>query len=230
MPCSRVERFTPNTTIFHRFFGMAMPRSFTVGIDFDNTIVMYDELFHRCALEQRLVSPDTAVSKKTIRDQIRALPSGEERWIVLQSIVYGRRMGEARLAEGFVRFLRWARGSGHRICIISHKTQYPAMGERTDLRLSALEWMRCQGFFAPDGFVLDAGRDVFFESTRQDKLRRIASEQCTHFIDDLEEVLFDTDFPCDVARIHYTRSVSPNPSVPSYACWHDILNMFKDLQ
>ena len=43
--------------------------------------------------------------------------------------------------------------------------------------------------------------DVYFESTRAEKLKRIAALSLTHFIDDLEEVLTDPDFPPNVERI-----------------------------
>jgi hypothetical protein len=43
-----------------------------IGIDFDNTIVCYDEVFGRVAVEQGLVPPHAATSKTAIRDHLRA--------------------------------------------------------------------------------------------------------------------------------------------------------------
>ena len=59
---------------------------------------------------------------------------------------------------------------------------------RVNLRQAALGWMTAQGFFGTSGFAVPA-ENVFFESTRAEKLARIAALGCTHFIDDLEEVL-----------------------------------------
>ena len=53
--------------------------------------------------------------------------------------------------------------------------------------------MARQGLFSAACGI--AREDVYFESTRADKLTRIAALSLTHFIDDLEEVLTDPDFP-----------------------------------
>ena len=42
-----------------------------IGLDFDNTIVSYDELFHRVALEGGLVPGDLPVRKEAVRDYLR---------------------------------------------------------------------------------------------------------------------------------------------------------------
>ena len=63
--------------------------------------------------------------------------------------------------------------------------------------------MKDEGFFAADGFGV-AIENVFFESTRDEKLRRIAAAGCDIFIDDLEEVLADPNFPATVERILFS--------------------------
>ena len=203
--------------------------SLVIGIDFDNTIAIYDELFHKCALEQELILPEMPKIKRVIRDHIRQLPNGEERWIILQAIVYGQRMDEAKMAENFDRFLFWAKEREHQVYIISHKSQYPSKGPQIDLRVSALHWMEQQRFFSNDGFNLDASNNVYFESIRWEKLNRIKTKKCSHFIDDLEEVLFDPRFPEHVERIHYSREVLKQSSISSFVNWNEILNMFQNL-
>ncbi len=202
-----------------------MKSPLTIGIDFDNTIVLYDELFYQCALEESLIPPDIAKEKRAIRDEIRRLPQGNDRWTVLQSIVYGQRMHEAKLADGFQDFMCWAKKAGHSVYIISHKTQYPAMGAKVDLRFAALKWMQAQGFFNPESFGLNVDNDVFFEDTLPNKLHRISAQKCTHFIDDLEEVLCHSNFPKDVKRIHYTNTAT-NSNVSVCATWAEVLNLY----
>ena len=47
-----------------------------LGIDFDNTIVRYDNLFYKIALEKGLI--DTSIGKsKEIRDYLRSLTKTE---------------------------------------------------------------------------------------------------------------------------------------------------------
>ena len=48
-----------------------------IGLDFDNTIVSYDALFHRVAREQDVVPANTPVNKIAVRDHLRnAIPDG----------------------------------------------------------------------------------------------------------------------------------------------------------
>lgn len=176
-----------------------------IGIDFDNTIARYDALFVDAA--RRLfglvmtVPPDAAGSVKTaIRDALRAQPGGERRWQRLQADVYGRRMAEAEPMPGADRFLRAASDRGLPLCIISHKSQYAAADPGgVDLRQAALAWLQAHGLLDPARTGLTAAR-VHFEDTRRGKIGRIAATGCTHFIDDLREVLTDPGFPTGVRR------------------------------
>ena len=45
-----------------------------IGLDFDNTLVSYDALLHRLAVQRELIQPTSHNGKKAIRDQIRRLP------------------------------------------------------------------------------------------------------------------------------------------------------------
>jgi len=205
-----------------------VPKPLRIGIDFDNTIVLYDHLFYKCACENNLIPAEISMNKKIIRDHIRLLPNGEERWIDLQATIYGLRMSEAKIAEGFETFLDWAIIHEHQVFIISHKTQYPSLGPQTDLHLVALAWMEDQGFFNKDEFALSR-ENVFFEPTLLNKLKCIAKRDCTYFIDDLEEVLTHRHFPNTVNQIHFTKFSTEESSIMSYSNWHDILAMFKKL-
>jgi hypothetical protein len=102
-----------------------------VGLDFDNTIVRYDALFHRVALEGGWIPPGLPATKLQVRDHLRA-HGREQTWIEMQGHVYGARMAEAEMFPGVDRFLRW-RASGLAVSIVSHKTQYPFAGPRHDL-------------------------------------------------------------------------------------------------
>src|SRR5438105_103317 len=97
-----------------------------IGIDLDNTIVDYDELF--AAVSRDLVHREPAAlgGKAAIRDAARRLPDGETKWIAAQAAVYGERMAEAQIMEGVLPFLAECRQRGMAIRIISHKTRYAA--------------------------------------------------------------------------------------------------------
>ena len=60
-----------------------------IGIDFDNTIITYDEVFRAAAQARGLIEKDFGGSKQAVRDAIRLLPDGELAWQRLQGQVYG---------------------------------------------------------------------------------------------------------------------------------------------
>jgi hypothetical protein len=170
-----------------------------IGIDFDNTIVCYDEVFARLAVELSLVPPDVATSKTAIRDHLRAAGQ-EHRWTELQGTIYGPRMPDAPPFPGVLDFFQACRTAGVPVAIVSHRTRFPYLGERHDLHAAARDWLARHGFHDPAGIGLPADR-VFFEETKEAKLARIAEVGCTHFIDDLPELLVHPLFPRDVRRI-----------------------------
>ena len=117
-------------------------------MDLDNTIVSYDAVMYKVALEQEWIEPQLIKSKKQIRDHIRLTSDGERKWQQLQAIVYGKRIKEAQLMEGASRFLQSCIEHEMQVYIISHKTRYSNLGEsKDDLRVAALDFMRQNGFF-----------------------------------------------------------------------------------
>jgi len=169
-----------------------------IGVDFDNTLVCYDDLFARVCRERELIGDDIPVNKTAIRDHLRAV-GREDDWTEVQGIVYGPRITGAKPFEGALDFLREAGGSGHEIFIISHKTRHPYRGERHDLHESARNWLRTNGVFDADGGV--AAERALFHERKEEKVERIGSIGCDWFIDDLPEILGHDLFPETVRRI-----------------------------
>ncbi len=176
-----------------------MPR---IGLDFDNTIVCYDRVFHTAAVEQGLMPASVAANKNAVRDFLRA-QGGEEHWIALQGEVYGKRMLEADAFPGLAGFLREAEAAVLRLVIVSHKTRYPFKGPRWDLHQAARDWIA-----AHLGDGLFASENVFFELTKDAKLARIASCGCTAFIDDLPEILTAPAFPVQTRALLFDRRIT----------------------
>jgi hypothetical protein len=198
-----------------------------IGLDFDNTLAGYDDVFADAAREAGLVGPDFRGSKYDVRKLCRARPGGETDWMRLQGRVYGALMPKARLVEGVEVFLDRCRRAKVRLFIISHKTEYGHFDDaRVNLRDAARAWMDANGFFDPNRFGLSPS-DVFFEDDRASKIARVASLSCTHFVDDLEEVFRDPGFPEATRRILFTagRSASPGPyfALPNWKTIGDIV-------
>jgi hypothetical protein len=199
-----------------------------IGIDFDNTIVCYDELFRRVAVEQSLVPPEVAISKTAIRDHLRA--SGrEDRWTELQGTIYGPRMIDAHPFPGVVEFFQACREAGIPVAIISHRTRFPYLGAQHDLHAAARKWLERHGFHDPGRIGLSSDR-VFFEETKEEKLARIAELGCTHFIDDLPELFSHPLFPAGVRRILFDPEGQHElpPGVDVSTSWPHLLTRLAD--
>ena len=173
-----------------------------IGIDFDNTIIRYDEVFAAAARARKLVPPDFAGTKTDVREAVRALPDGERAWQALQGHVYGAAIGGAEPFPGLDAFLRRARDEEADVVIVSHKTEYGHHdSSRVNLRTAALGWLETHGFFDDTGF---SRADVYFANTRDEKLARISALAPDVFIDDLPEVLDDPKFPAGVRPLLFT--------------------------
>ena len=164
-----------------------------VGIDFDNTIVCYDEVFARLAEERALMPGAGPVTKGRLRDHLRAL-GREDEWTALQGEAYGPELRRAKPFPGALEFIARCRREGVPVAVISHKTRRPFLGPAHDLHEAATLWLQDHGL---------ADVDAFLELTKEGKLARIAAAGCTHFIDDLPEFLAEPEFPKGVERIWF---------------------------
>jgi hypothetical protein len=163
-----------------------------IGIDFDNTIVSYDALFHRVALEAALIPPDLSATKLSVREHLRQAGK-EDAWTAMQGYVYGARMEEALAYPGAMDFFSWACAEGIGLAIVSHKTRYPFIGQRYDLHEAARGWVK-KFLIERTAPLIDAG-EVYFELTQEEKIARIAALELDIFIDDLPEIFLAAGFP-----------------------------------
>ena len=197
-----------------------------IGIDFDNTLARYDQVFTKLAQEWRLIGLDENKTKQDIRQLARQKENGELLWQRLQGEVYGLRMQEAEQFMGEDQFLRrCAATSGVQVFIISHKTEFGHFDEtHTNLRNAACQWMRNKGFFDPAKYAIPE-KHLFFESTQQEKVARITNLQCDIFIDDLAELFSAPSFPRTTKKILFS-SAGPCGLVDRVdyicACWTEI--------
>lgn len=201
---------------------MEIRHEMVIGVDFDNTLIAYDELFWRLAGERGFIQQTTARTKTAVRDAIHRLPGGEVHWQRLQAAAYGPRIGEATLAEGAREFLERCWRAKTKVYVVSHKTELASYDEtQTNLRQAAMEWMTAAELFRLPGLTPES---VFFGATRQEKIAHIRNLGCTHFIDDLEEVFRENDFPTDVERILYSPRASERtrPDICVATSWKQI--------
>lgn len=190
-----------------------------IGVDFDNTIACYEGIFHAHAVAQALIPADLAPGKEAVRDYLRAIGQ-EDRWTELQGYVYGPGMEAAPPYPGVLEFFARCRALGIPVSIISHRTRRPFLGPAYDLHTTARTWLERNRFFDPTGGGLGEAA-VFFELTKEAKLTRIATQGCTHFVDDLPEFLAEPAFPSGVRRLLFGGPAERGAAiaVPTYETW-----------
>jgi hypothetical protein len=194
-----------------------------LGVDFDNTIVCYDEVFHRLALAEGLIPSSVPCDKTSVRDFLRAA-GREDHWTAMQAVVYGERMPEARPFPGVLDFFAACAGRALRVSIISHRTRQPIVGEPCDLHAAALRWLE------ENGFVDLVSREaIHFLETRAEKVAQAGHVGCTHFIDDLPEFLAEPLLPPALRRILFdpARAVRSKPGLTVVSSWAEVEAMFE---
>lgn len=168
-----------------------------IGFDFDNTIVSYDALFHKVALEQNVIDKSVPVNKLAVRDHLRA-KNQEPIWTEMQGYVYGARMEEAHAYPDVIEVMQRLKAAGHTLAIMSHKTRYPYLGEQYDLHAAARGWIN--RYLGVNDDALIPANHIFFELTKDEKLARIKHFGCDVFIDDLPEILQADHFPAETTK------------------------------
>ena len=180
-----------------------------IGIDLDNTLLTYDGLLHRLALEQRLIPAPLPRNKTAVRDAVRQLPDGEILWQRLQALAYGPMIHQAEPSPGVFSFLKRCRDKGDVVHVISHKTEYAAQDRnRCHLHDAAMGWLEDNGFFDPDGGGLIRA-NIHFLPSRAEKIQRIKALHCCYFIDDLRETFMEAGFPRETVGILYNSQFGP---------------------
>ena len=194
-----------------------------VGLDFDNTLACYHEVFGYVARDQGLVSQDWQEGKSQIRVDLQSRLNGEEQWQRLQGQVYGKYMHRAQLFPEVANFLLRLKRCNDEVFIVSHKTEFGHYDiEKVSLRREAINWMSSKGFFDEEGLGLKR-EHIFFANTREEKVKKIAELKCDVFIDDLREVFEEPSFPSGTKKILFGKSEGNkiDPDLSSHS-WREI--------
>jgi hypothetical protein len=165
-----------------------------IGIDFDNTLVDYDRLFHQVACNRGLIDDNCITRKSAVRSYLRDQNRNDD-WTELQGIVYGEEILRAPPFSGAFETISDLIVN-NQIFLISHKTQFPVLGASTDLRVKARAWI---SHYDLKKHLPDA--NIYFEETRVAKVERISRLGCDLFVDDLMETFEEPAFPGHVRQI-----------------------------
>lgn len=177
-----------------------------IGVDIDNTIICYEGVFALIARKQGFDVPLASSKEETKRwFKDRKLDSA---FTILQGIVYGSQLHKACLFDDVDKFIENASKNRHQLFLVSHKTQYPILGESIDLRAAALQFLRNCGLVSHNMVQI---QNIFFEDTIESKVARIGSLNLDLFIDDLIEVFEHPNYPTNIRSILFQKVVESPP-------------------
>ena len=171
-----------------------------VGLDFDNTIVCYDNAIATLAEQQFDLPAALPRTKLAIRDHLRRLGQ-EEAWTRFQGTLYGPGMSHAQAFPYAVEVIHELSDRGHTLAVISHRTRFPYLGERHDLHAHAKAWI--------SSHLPDALHSIAFHEDKAGKIEAIGRMSCEVFLDDLPEILLDPRFPTAARGVLFAPDGGP---------------------
>lgn len=176
-----------------------------IGLDFDNTIVCYNEAIALLAEELFELPAEVPRTKLGLRTYLRST-GREPEWTAFQGELYGPGMRFAKPFDGAIDTMQQLLAEGHELVIISHRSSRPYAGEPHDLHAAARGWvadrLQSVGLFGRMG---DKSAVNFLE-TRDEKVEMITHMGCEAFLDDLPEVLSAPGFPLDTYALLFDPS------------------------
>jgi len=175
-----------------------------VGIDLDNTIVIYDDLIRTQA--DLLNVPLNLKSKKDIADYLRN-NNLENKWTEIQGLIYGPLMNRAKIASNFFDVVTELIKKNVEIVIISHRTKYSQYDGSFNLHDSAISWLN-ENIFTK---LKENQIKVIFGETIEEKITIIKQQNVNYFIDDLDKILSHIDFPSSTRKILFTNDITKYP-------------------
>jgi hypothetical protein len=197
-----------------------------LGIDLDNTIALYDYVF--CKYAQKFFGLAECLTKREVANYF-INSNRETDWTWLQGEVYGKYMGEAMVAPGFIEAIKSDVIQSFRIEVVSHRTKFPSSGASYDMHSIAYNWLEDNVF----KHLHDQSKiTVNFFETLPSKINFIAESSFTIFIDDLSHVLNDEKFPVKTRGIQFTNGASSEKNSNRWLTmksWGELTSLISDM-
>ena len=194
-----------------------------IGVDLDNTLINYDDVFLLGAKELKLIPSKWYGDKIQIKKYLHSKDGGNIQWQNLQGKVYGKLIDHAKLFDGVYRFLWRCRERGLFVDVVSHKTKYGhGDSERIPLRNVAINFLENHNISIGQNNLLN---NIYFENSLEDKILRITDNQYDYFVDDLPEVLKNKNLPNNLCRIIFgNNECDLTDGIENFFSWIEIEN------
>jgi fermentation-respiration switch protein FrsA (DUF1100 family) len=164
-------------------------RSRRFGFDLDNTIVDYSASVERYCFDNALQICKTI---EELRALLQEIDDSGYHWQIAQGWLYTDGLSYAKPADGVIDLCEYLKARNFKLFIISHKTTHtPVFCGYKELRGVATKWISSRGL---SKYFVDT-ENIFFEATRNLKIKRIQSLSLHYFVDDLVQIFQDPSYP-----------------------------------
>lgn len=191
------------------------------GFDLDNTIIDYELSVEQYCLYKKLPELNKI---HDLRRYLREIDSSDQQWQEAQSWIYLNGLDYAKLSQGVSELCQQLSNKEIALYIVSHKTKQTQ--ERfggQDLLSPATKWIQ----ESEVGKYFNVGTNLYFASSRAEKIQRITQLSLTWFVDDLLEVLCDEEFPSSTGR--YLFSLEKSLELPQEITVVDSFNSLREI-
>lgn len=186
-----------------------------LGVDFDNTLVDYDGIFYRAGLETAWIPENIGSSKQAVKSYL-IKQNEEHKWTELQGIVYGETIKHASPYPGAFDTIHALKARAAEVVLVSHKTQYPIVGEKRDFHQAAMSWLSQHGFIE----LFDA---IYFCPEKDDKIQKITDLQLDAYVDDLPDILLHQHFPQATRKVLFDSGKTLFPGLIRIDHWRELI-------
>tara|TARA_Y100000816_G_scaffold182944_1_gene132506 strand:- start:11172 stop:11774 length:603 start_codon:yes stop_codon:yes gene_type:complete len=198
-----------------------------IGFDFDNTIIDYSNLF-KILINKKIKKKISNFDKDSLKNFL-IKNKKENEWTVIQGEVYGKYIMSAKLHKGFIKLLQYLLRKNIKIFIVSHKTKYPYLGKKFNLRKAASKWIK-KNIINKNKNLNFSMKNVYFENSLEKKINRIINLKCDIFIDDLPQIL--NLLPKNVVKFLFNPSAKKKykknyKTINSWVQFYDLIKKYE---
>jgi FMN phosphatase YigB (HAD superfamily) len=191
-----------------------MRKSF--GFDLDNTLIDYSAAVEEYCRIKTLI---TCTNIGMLRERLRKNNESDHEWQLAQGWIYTEGLKFAQVGLGSVDLCKYLIQEGYQLFIVSHKTSHtPDFCGNTPLHDLANNWINES---AIANYFKEA-EQIYFEPTRGLKIKRIRELALNYFVDDLEEVFKESEFPINTKRFLIHKSSAQNSKIKCVGDFSDI--------
>ena len=186
------------------------------GFDLDNTLIDYSAAVEEYCRIKTLIHC-TNIGK--LREQLGKNNSSDHEWQLAQGWIYTEGLKFAQVGLGSVDLCKYLIQEGYQLFIVSHKTSHtPYFCGSIPLHAIANNWIKKSAI----ANYFKETEQIYYEPTRELKVKRIRELALNYFVDDLEEVFNESGFPIKTKSFLIYKSSSQNSKIKCVSDFSDI--------